>query len=296
MISKAMFLVGPLALAFALPSAAAEQTRTRHKIVVAKPGTGRSYLGIGVAEIDAARAKALNLTEERGVEVKNVEEDSPADKAGLKEGDVVLQYNGQPVEGTEQFMRMVKETPVGRTVKLLVSRGGSSQTLAATIGRRSARMPNEEFFGEDAEKFEFEMPEMPEIHIPEIHVPEIHIPDMPTSNFSWRSSVLGVESESLGPQLAAYFGVKQGVLVRSVNKGSAAEKAGFKAGDVIVKVDGTAVASPREITSLLKSKSKTTVPVTLVRNHKELVVSVIVEETPRGDREKAAADSEAEQS
>jgi hypothetical protein len=61
-------------------------------------------------------------------------------------------------------------------------------------------------------------------------------------------------------------------------------------------VDGTAVASPREITSLLKSKSKTTVPVTLVRNHKEMVVSVIVEETPRGDREKAGAASEAEES
>ena len=75
-----------------------------------------SFLGIGVQEIDTERAKALNLREERGVEVTRVEDDSPAAKGGIKMGDVVLEYNGERVEGVEQFMRMVRETPPGRDV------------------------------------------------------------------------------------------------------------------------------------------------------------------------------------
>src|SRR5512139_2437444 len=66
--------------------------------------SSRSYLGVGVAEINADRAKALKLKEERGVEITRVEDDSPAAKAGLKVGDVVLEYNGQRLEGTEQFV------------------------------------------------------------------------------------------------------------------------------------------------------------------------------------------------
>jgi predicted metalloprotease with PDZ domain len=77
-----------------------------------------------VAEIDSERAKALNLKEVHGVEVKSVDHDSPAAKAGLKESDVVLEYNGQRIEGTEQFVRLVRETPVDRQVKLLVWRNG----------------------------------------------------------------------------------------------------------------------------------------------------------------------------
>ena len=81
--------------------------------------SGGSYLGIGVAEVDAERAKALNLKEVRGVEVKSVDDNSPAAKAGLKEGDVVLEYNGQRIEGTEQFVRLVRETPVDRQVNAI---------------------------------------------------------------------------------------------------------------------------------------------------------------------------------
>ncbi|HET8547906.1 MAG TPA: PDZ domain-containing protein, partial [Bryobacteraceae bacterium] len=116
------------------PSAAADN----HVQVFVGGARGGSYLGIGVAEIDAERAKALSLKEEQGVEITRVEDDSPAAKAGLRVGDVVLQYNGQRVEGTEQFMRLVRETPAGREVRLLVSRNGSHQTLAVKTGTRKA--------------------------------------------------------------------------------------------------------------------------------------------------------------
>ncbi len=84
----------------------------------AAPFVGGTYLGVNLAEIDANRAKELKLKEDYGVEITRVEENSPAEKAGLKAGDVVLEYNGQRVEGMEQFGRMVRETPPGREVKL----------------------------------------------------------------------------------------------------------------------------------------------------------------------------------
>ncbi|HMD50627.1 MAG TPA: PDZ domain-containing protein, partial [Bryobacteraceae bacterium] len=90
---------------------------------------------------------------------------------------------------------------------------------------------------------------------------------------------LGVEAEALGTQLAAYFGVKDGVLVRSVLKDSAAEKAGIKAGDVITKIDGAGVTTPNEVSGAVRSaSSKKTFQVDLVREHREMSVNVNVED------------------
>ena len=260
---------------------AAPRTRTIERRVVVTQGGG-SYLGIGVADIDAERAKALKLSDEHGVEVRNVGDDSPAAKAGLKEGDVILEYNGQRVEGKDQLIRMVKETPAGRQTRLQVWRNGAAQSVNVTIGARPADgmlMGNDgrlmihdgKLMGDDGKEWSFTMPELPPIP---------PLPDMPRPAMSWRSTMLGVESESLNSQLAQYFGVKEGVLVRSVVKASAAEKAGIKAGDVIVKVDGTTVTTPREITSALRSMrgTKRTIPVVIVRERKETTVNVTLEE------------------
>ncbi len=105
----------------------------------AAPVWSGSYLGVMLQEIDDERAKALRLSEEAGVEVTRVEPDSPADKAGVKTGDVALEYNGQHVEGMEQFSRLVHETPPGREAKLVVSRSGATQAHgegSARAGRR----------------------------------------------------------------------------------------------------------------------------------------------------------------
>ena len=103
------------------------------------PFVGGTYLGVNLAEIDANRAKELKLKEDYGVEITRVEENSPAEKAGLKPGDVVLEYNGQRVEGMEQFGRLVRETPPGREVKLKISRNGATETLTAVLGSRKVR-------------------------------------------------------------------------------------------------------------------------------------------------------------
>jgi serine protease Do len=221
--------------------------------------SGGTYLGVNLAEIPSDRARELKLKEAYGVEITRVEDGSPAEKAGLKSGDVVLEYNGQRVEGMEQFGRLVRETPPAREVKLLISRNGVSQTIAATLQTRKLKtlatvMPN------------FDMP-------------EIHIPDMPQIFTTWRSPVLGIEAESLGSQLAAYFGVKEGVLVRSVAKDTAAEKAGIKAGDVITKVDGSTVTTPNELVSAVHSaSSRKSFLVELVRERHETSVTVTLED------------------
>ncbi len=96
----------------------------------------QSFLGVGVAELTANRSRELKLKDEHGVEVTRIEDDSAAAKAGIKQGDVVLEFDGQRVEGTEQFIRLVRETPAGREVKLAISRNGARQNLSVAMGSR----------------------------------------------------------------------------------------------------------------------------------------------------------------
>jgi serine protease Do len=229
---------------------------------------GGTYLGVSLAEIDSNRAKELKLKEDYGVEITRVEDGSPAEKAGVKPGDVVLEYNGQRVEGMEQFGRMVRETPAGREVKLTVSRDGAPQTLTAMLTARKGHT-----WANFPQGFD---------------MPEIRIPDIPQIYTSLRTARLGVEAESLGPQLGEFFGVKEGVLVRSVMENTPAQKAGFKAGDVITKVDGNPVTSPSELSGAVRTASaKKTYNVELMRDRKPQTVTVMVEEgrserLPRG--------------
>jgi serine protease Do len=249
-----------------------------------------SFLGVGVREIDAERAKALKLPAEHGVEITKVDPSSPAEKAGLKVGDVVQSYNGQRVEGTEQFVRMVRETPAGRNAQLGLVRNGSQQTLTATI---AARKSSGVFMGAPMEGMKG-MPGMTWTTPDSGHQFEFAMPDIPKATMSWTSSMLGVVAEPLGDsQLAAFFGVKEGVLVRSVVKDTPAEKAGIKAGDVIVKIDADNVDAPRDITAAIRAArkdGKKTVVISLFRDRKEMPVTVTLgDETsatprPRGTR------------
>jgi serine protease Do len=222
----------------------------------------RSFLGVGVQEIDSERAKALKLKEEYGVEITRVDEDSPAEHAGLKPGDIVQSYNGQRVEGTEQFIRMVRETPPGRTAKLTVERNGETQTINVQVGARRAPAVvfNTTEPPADLRDFRFEMP------------------DMPRAMMAWRNVVLGVEAEPLGDtQLATYFRAREVVLVRSVIPGSAAAKAGLTAGDVLTKVEQDDISTPRDISTALRAArdaGKKSVALALLRDHKPMSLTV----------------------
>jgi len=256
-------VVAVVAAGLAAPAGFAQSAR--HANIVTVQRSGSTYLGIGAIEVTAERAKALNLKEVRGVEVAHVEEDSPAAKAGIKEGDVVLEYNGEKIQGVDQLIRLVRETPSGRQVTLAVWRNGKTEEIPVTAGARKNMI--------------IETPDGP-VTVPTPVIPPIPpIPpiEIPRFEMSWQSPLIGIEGESLTPQgqLADFFGVKDGVLVKAVIKNSPAEKAGLKAGDVIVKVDDTKVTTPREITGALRaSRGKSNFTLTVVRNKKEMPVTV----------------------
>jgi serine protease Do len=236
-------------------------------LMVASGQVGRvSFLGVGLQEINSERAKQLKLPEEAGVEITYVEANSPAAAAGLKTGDVVLQYNGQRVEGTEQFTRMVQETPEGRDVKLQVFRNGASQTIAAKIGSKPATLPAQ-LSARGALVFPTEPPRA------------VGSVLAPFSSLSERIPVLGIQVEAIDGQLADYFGVKAGVLVRNVARNSAAEKAGIKAGDVITRVGDDKIATPGDLA--VRTRRVQSLSVALMRDHKETIVMVVLD---GGDR------------
>src|SRR5262245_2409533 len=112
--------------AAAMPAAFSQPAPPARAKTAASVMAHASYLGIGAQDIDSARASTLKLKDVRGAEVTSVQPDSPAAKAGIKDGDVILEYNGQPVEGKDQLARMVQETPVGRQVKIGISRNGTA--------------------------------------------------------------------------------------------------------------------------------------------------------------------------
>ena len=235
------------------------------------------YLGVGGQDITSDRAKTLKLKEERGVEVTSVEPDSAAAKAGVKVGDVILQFNGQKVEGWEHLKRLVRETPVHREVKIVLSRNGAEQTVAASIGERK------QFSIESGDgAWSLVVPPTPPMPPaapmpPSYSWPSIPQLEMPQIFTLMPSSSLGIIGEALGQesQLAEFFGVKEGVLVRSVNKDSAAEKSGMKAGDVITRIDDREISTPQQISGALRAaRGKSSVTVTVIRNKKETTLTV----------------------
>jgi serine protease Do len=227
---------------------------------------GSSFIGVMVQEIDSNRAKSLKLPEEAGVEVTHIEPDSPAEKAGLKLGDAVLEYNGQRVEGMEQFSRLVRETPPGREVKLDIYRNGTRQDVALRVGLRHA--PPAQTL--DLQHIQDQLRQL-----------QTRLPDLPRSFMTWRSSALGIDAEALDGQLAQYFGVKEGVLVRSVQKDSAAEKAGMKAGDVIVRVGDAHVATPADLSMHFRALHGGTSSVVVMRDHHEVTLTVKIDDEDR---------------
>jgi serine protease Do len=229
-----------------------------------------SYLGVDIADVTTERLSALKLKEEKGVEVTMVDQDAPAGKAGIKEHDVILTLNGSTVESAAQLRRMIKETPPGRIVTFGISRDGQPITLKVQLADKHKEYSS--WSGPDMKNFS--------VNVPPIHVmPDIDIPsiNMVVVTQSARS---GLMVENITQQLGEFFGVKNGngVLVRSVDKGSRAEKAGFRAGDVIVKINDEAVHDTSDFTHAVKSRNGNSVPVSVVRDKKEQSLTLTLPE------------------
>ena len=230
------------------------------------------WAGVQVNEVDEQVMKELKLPAERGVVVESVEKESPAEKAGLRKNDVILQYDHQPVAGTVEFRRLVRETPPGRKMELGVWRRGQVMNVTLEVGDRGHAMETRfktynwtpDSARPKAFEFNFDMP-----------------------RFMGMRPVLGITAEDLSGQFGSYFGAPdgEGVLVREVQKGTPAEKAGLKAGDVITKMNGKPVKSVRDLREGLQSgEEKKTVTLGLLRRGTSMTLTVLVEAPPEPER------------
>lgn len=221
------------------------------------------YLGVWVLAVDAARAKDLNLKTDRGLLITKITEKSPAQKAGLRESDVVLEFEGHRVEDSEDLKDRIRASTPGRKVQLVINRAGTERTVTVTMGSSSGKTG----VASAAEV---------ETQLAAIRRRAAAQP-VPQPLLSWNAPSLGLEAEELNGQMARFFGVEQGVLVRVVLPESPAEHAGFQAGDVITGVNASGVSSPEAVVrelSRLQGKARNDVEMRVVRNRNPLRLRV----------------------
>jgi membrane-associated protease RseP (regulator of RpoE activity) len=225
------------------------------------------YLGVYAEDISRQNMATYNLSQPRGVGVTQVAKDSPAEKAGLRKGDVILRLDGENVTSARKLNRLISEVAPDQTVRISISRGGAEQELSATVGKRQNTMALLQGMG-NADNAKLWKWEGPMLH---------------GENFAFgfsNSRRLGISTSELTKQLADFFGVPggKGVLVTSVNEEEPAAKAGIKAGDVITSIDGEAVDSSGDISRIISSKKEGEVTVTFIRNKTQQSVRVTPKE------------------
>ena len=208
--------------------------------------TGGSRIGVSIRDLeDTAGTAVKGVT--AGVIVEDVTPESAAEKAGIRKGDAIVEFDGERVRSARQLTRLVQETPSGRTVQAAIVREGQRSTVSLTP--REGGGVRFDRFEDLANLGEFRYRVAPRPPSP----PTPPSPPSPPSMWNFEELVgrsgnrLGISVSSLSPQLAEYFGTKEGVLVSSVTDDSAAAKAGLKAGDVITNFNGTAVIDPSDV-------------------------------------------------
>lgn len=195
----------------------------------------RAFLGVYLQDIDKDTQEALDLKSRQGVLVEGVVDGSPADKAGLKDQDVILSFEGQKVEDSDQLRELIAEHKPGDEVEVRIIREGDEKTLQLELGKSG-----------DMEDFDISIPELGDMQSFSFSVPSFNRPRM------------GVQISDLTEQLGEFFGVKggKGALITEVMEDSPAEKAGLKAGDVIVRIGDDKIKSTSDVYATLEGKEK----------------------------------------
>ena len=242
-----------------------------------------NFLGVRTEEVTRENASRYGVTgEPRGVGVREVVKDSPAEKASLREGDVILRFDGEQVTSVRKLTRLIEESAPSHSARLTVLRGGSEQQLSATLARREPFVRTE--VGPlTVEPFEWHSEPVERAQEWEHRGEELRRRldglgrEFPGVFALGSSRRIGVSTSPLGKQLADYFGVAHGVLVSSVESGSPAEKAGLKAGDVVTEADGKKVEDVDDLVRALGAKEEGDVTLTVVRDRNRRTVRVTPE-------------------
>jgi C-terminal processing protease CtpA/Prc len=277
------------------PRSEAQGQRSREAQILTSFAGG----GIGVQIRDLNKDELAKQAS--GVVVTSVNDDSPAAQAGVKSGDVVIEFDGERVRSAAQLSRLVRETPPGRSARLVAMREGKRVDLSVTPRENAGTF----IFDAPSGHFQFDQPlgrfqlddqwrrdlerQLRESIPRNLYRYEAPAPQPPGARprqappfapplFGGRGQ-LGVTLQELTDQLADYFGTKDGVLVSSVADGSPAQKAGMKAGDIITTVDGRNVASSSELTRELRNKrAGNEVTLGIVRDRKPMTLKVPLED------------------
>jgi serine protease Do len=246
-----------------------------------------NFLGVRTEEVTRENASRYGVSgEPRGVGVREVVKGSPAEKAGLREGDVILRFDGEQVTSVRKLTRLIEESAPEHNARLTVLRGGSEQQLSATLSRREPFMRTEvgpmTFYGPgDMPHFGEGLLANPELWEHKGEELRQRLDEMQREHpgvFALGSSRrIGVSTSALGKQLADYFGVPHGVLISSVEANSPADKAGLKAGDIVTEVDGKQVDDGDDLVRGLSAKDEGEVTLTVVRDRNRRTVRVTPE-------------------
>jgi len=227
------------------------------------------YLGVTIRDVTVDDVKELKLQKEAGVYVRDVEAGSPAEKAGLAAKDVITEYAGTPVISSRQFRRLILETPPDREVAITVVRNGQASTKTVRIAERET--------GRLGRSYRFRMPEGPRgsdnfrFQVPEFEGDERGRGMIITP----RRARLGINGINLTDQMAEFLAVpgKEGILILEVQKDTPAEKAGLKAGDVIVSMNGKTVDSLSDLSGRLEEG---TIQLEIIRDKKKQNIQVTI--------------------
>ena len=209
---------GSVGIGFSVPSALAKtvvsQLREFGK-------TRRGWLGVRIQQVTPEIAEGVGLKPPEGAMVAGVNDGGPADKAGIKNGDIVLRWNGHDVKEMRTLPRLVAETEIGKQVPVVVWRDGKQVTVTASVGE-----------------------------LPEDQQQASATPGKPPANRTAEISGMGMSLSPITDELRTKHSLnadQKGVVVTDVAQGGPAADRGLKAGDVIVEVQQEAVSSPADV-------------------------------------------------
>jgi serine protease Do len=270
-----VFAAAALGLLLACPGATAYAQVQRTPVPqVIRIGGNTAYLGVEMEDVRADSLARYKLTNETGVIVRSVEKGSPAETARLLENDVILEYAGIPVFSAAELTRLVEETPIDRTVPLVVSRDGKKMSLSAKLGKRPST-------GATAGEFNSIAPDFFWRTRPGTSGNLLYdFRNLPNGRGFLRQAgprpQLGVTVEPLTGQMATFLGAsgKRGVIVNEVMAGTPAAQV-LKAGDIILSIDGKPVSTTSELAQAVAQKSPgARAELRIIRDKKEATVTV----------------------